>query len=112
MVASLRPFVRRVMTKRMTAHGERAVPKIGERLRITREALGLNQAEFARRAGLSRNAYNAYERARERPSLDNAIRLVDAHQLTLDWVYSGDNSGLRSSLADAIKAIRQARQKA
>jgi transcriptional regulator with XRE-family HTH domain len=99
----------RTRRKNRTTTGERSVAKIGDRLRISREALGLNQAEFARCAGLSRNAYSAYERGRERPSLDNAIRLKDAHSLTLDWIYDGDSSGLRAKLADAIKAILQAR---
>lgn len=97
------------MTRRMTAKGERSLSRIAERLRVTREALGMNQVEFARRAGLSRNAYNAYERERERPSLDNAIRLKDAHGLSLDWIYDGDIAGVRNKLAEAIKTIRQAR---
>lgn len=97
------------MKTRMTATGDRSMTMIGERLRISREALGLTQAEFARRAKVSPTAYNQYEKGRMRPAIDQAIKLRDAHKLTLDWIYLGDNSGLRSSLADAIKAIRQAR---
>lgn len=83
--------------------------KIGERLRLTREALGLSQAQFARKAEVSSSAYNQYERGRMRPAIDQAIKIRDAHKLTLDWIFLGDNSGLKASLADAIKALRQAR---
>ena len=94
----------------MTSTGERSVAEIGDRLRISREALGLNQADFCRKAGISKTGYNAFEKAHERPSVDTALRIKDAHRLTLDWIYDGDSSGLRAKLADAIKAILQARR--
>lgn len=97
------------MRKRMTATGERSMKSIGERLRVTREALGLSQAAFAKAARVSASAYNQYERGRMRPAVDQAIALRDAHKLTLDWIYCGDNSGLQAPLQAAIKAIRQAR---
>lgn len=82
---------------------------VGERLRLTREALGLAQNEFANRAGLEANTYNQYERGKNMPNLDAAHALCDTHNLTLDWVYRGDPSNLRYQLADAIKALRSAR---
>jgi len=89
---------------------QRSKAGVGERLRITREALGLPQKEFADRAGLAANTYNQYEQGRNMPSLDAAQSLCDHHNLTLDWIYRGDPSGLRYQLADAIKAIRAARR--
>lgn len=97
------------MRQRMTATGERSMKAIGERLRVTREALGLSQAHFAKAAKVSASAYNQYERGRMRPAIDQAIRLCEGHKLTLDWIYRGDNSGLQAPLQTAIKAIRQAR---
>lgn len=79
---------------------------IGVRLELTRRALGLAQSEFAERAGLSRNAYNQYETGTNRPQLEAAFKLCDTYRLTLDWIYFGDNSGLRHDLADAVKALR------
>lgn len=79
---------------------------IGERLRLTREALGLQQNEFAERAGLTANAYNQYETAKNFPNLDAAHALCDGHQLTLDWIFRGDQSGLRYRLAEDIKRAR------
>jgi transcriptional regulator with XRE-family HTH domain len=87
----------------------RDAPAIGARLLLTRQALGLGQKEFAEKAGLAANTYNQYESGKNIPALDRAHAICDAYQLTLDWVYRGDPSGLRYHLADAIKALRSAR---
>lgn len=76
---------------------------------LTRQALGLAQGDFALRAGIAANTYNQYESGKNMPALDRAQALCDAYKLTLDWIYRGDQSGLRYELADAIKALRSAR---
>jgi transcriptional regulator with XRE-family HTH domain len=81
-------------------------PSIGERLRLTREILGLSQAEFADRCVIARNTYNQYEQGRNIPQLQQAVRLSEVYQLSLDWIYRGDPSGLPFRLADAIRAAR------
>ncbi len=87
----------------------RGAAAIGERLLLTRQALGLAQKDFADRAGLAANTYNQYESGRNIPALDRAHALCDAYGLTMDWIYRGDPSGLRYELAAAIKALRAAR---
>jgi DNA-binding XRE family transcriptional regulator len=82
---------------------------IGRRLAVTRQVLGLQQNEFCERAKIAPNTYNQYEKGKKRPSVPNAIKLCDAYQLTLDWIFRGDPSGLRYETADAIKAARAAR---
>ncbi len=82
---------------------------IGQRLLLVRQVEGLNQRAFCRRAGIAHNTYNQYEKGERRPSIDNAILLVEAYDLTLDWIYLGDPSGLRYETADAVKALQQAR---
>lgn len=86
-----------------------SLENIADRLQLTRAVLGLSQGEFAKGAGLAANTYNQYENAKKRPSLEGAIALCEAYDLTLDWIYRGDPSGLPYRTADAIKAIRQAR---
>lgn len=87
----------------------RSKEAIGQRLLLTRQALDYKQNEFAARAKMAINTYNQYEMGRNRPQLEQAFALVDAYGLTLDWIYNGDPSGLRAQLADAIKALRGAR---
>ena len=77
---------------------------------LTRQALGLDQKEFAGRAKIATNTYNQYETGTNKPSLEMALALKDAYQLSLDWIYDGDNANLRHELAEAIKALRAARK--
>lgn len=82
---------------------------VGERLRLSRQALGLSQVEFAQRAGIAANTYNQYERGKKLPSFVNANALCDAHGLTLDWLFRDDPGNLSYKLASAIAAIKTAR---
>lgn len=85
---------------------DQTLAAIGSRLEITRQVFGLKQIAFAARAKIPQNTYNQYEMGRKRPSLDNALALCDEYDLTLDWIYRGDPSGLRYDLASAIKSIQ------
>jgi transcriptional regulator with XRE-family HTH domain len=85
--------------------------EIGLRLLLTRQALGVGQTVFAERAGISSTAYNQYENGKKRPAVENAVALCEAYDLTLDWIYRGDPSGLRYELANSIKSLREARNK-
>lgn len=72
------------------------------RLKLTRLALGLSQAELCRRADLSRNTYNQWERGHGRPDVHYVIRLCETFRLTLDWIYRGEMQGLPPSLAETV----------
>lgn len=82
---------------------------IAERLRLVRDVVGMAQGEFAERAGIAANTYNQFERGRKRPSIENAIALCDTYNLTLDWIFRGDHTGLPFRMVDAIHAVRKAR---
>lgn len=77
------------------------------RLRLTRQVWGLSQQEFAQRAGINASAYNQYEQAKRKVSVEHGNRLCDECELTLDWIFRGDPSGLRHQTAEAIKALRE-----
>lgn len=79
---------------------------IGARLRLTREVFGLGQTVFCKRAGITQNAYSQYEAGTRRPIIDNAILLAETYNLTLDWIYRGDPSGLHYTLNDAIRSLK------
>jgi transcriptional regulator with XRE-family HTH domain len=82
----------------------RSLEAIAERLRMTREALGVRkQKEFAERAQISPNTYNQWEKGRVYPDLQYAIRLCDEYGITLDWIYLGDPSGLPYHIARLMK---------
>lgn len=77
---------------------------VSERLRQLRAALGLNQAQLCRRSGIETNAWNNYEKSRNRISVDHAIKLKRTFGVTLDWIYHGDLSGVRSDIAEKISS--------
>lgn len=86
--------------------GSRKPDGIGYRLQLTRRVWGLQQQEFADRADINASAYNQYERGKRTMSVAHAHKLCDAFELTMDWIYRGDPSGLRHATAEAIKALR------
>jgi transcriptional regulator with XRE-family HTH domain len=80
----------------------RTFEAIAQRLIATREAVGLKQSEFAKRAGIPVNTYNQYERAVSQPRIDYAFALCDTYGVTLDWIYNGDPSGLPYRLTQEL----------
>ena len=86
----------------------RTTEHIATRLRHTREALGVNQTEFARRANLKQNRYNQYESGARPLSIDAAHKICDEYGVTLDWLYRGDRSMLPYQLAIEIARIEAA----
>ena len=86
-------------------HSRKAV---GVRLQITRQALKLSPGEFATKAGIAKNTYSQYESGDRLPALEFAIKLCERFELTLDWVFRGDPSGLKYNLAEEIIRLRHA----
>lgn len=81
---------------------------VGRRLSLARRALGLQQQEFAARAGLSQPQYSQFETGKRRLTIEAAIKLCHAYSLTLDYLYLGEPSGLPHRLWLAINQIRAA----
>lgn len=82
---------------------------MGLRLLLTRSALRLTSGHFASAAGIPKNTYSQYESGVRAPTLKYAIKLCDRFELTLDWLYRGDPSGLKYTLAAEIIRLRQER---
>src|SRR5688572_27378580 len=95
----------------MVLHEPESKKAVGERLRLTRLALGFeSQVEICRRISDEPNypqLWNNWEKGRERLSIDNAVVLVRLFRLTLDWIFLGDDSGLPFKLADRIAVLRR-----
>jgi transcriptional regulator with XRE-family HTH domain len=80
---------------------------IGERLRLTREALGYSQTFIAGLCGMSVQAWNNNECGRDRISIDPALRLCRATGIGLDWIYQGLTATLPPTLLRDIHAQQQ-----
>jgi DNA-binding XRE family transcriptional regulator len=113
MTESARIKKRQRKVRRTVAAGDASARAVAERLRLTRLGLArarkisdLPQAEFYRLAGISSQAGNNYEQGARRIQLDQAIKLCDAHRLTLDWIYRNEPSGLPYDIQVAIADLR------
>jgi transcriptional regulator with XRE-family HTH domain len=82
---------------------------VGARLALTRSALGMTAGVFAATAGIASNTYSQYENGKRLPKLEFALRLCERFELTLDWIYRGDPSGLKYNLAEQIIRLRRER---
>jgi transcriptional regulator with XRE-family HTH domain len=76
---------------------------VGRRLRATRVALSLTQEQLAAEIGVSRTALANWELGSALPDVLAMGRLSDRYGATLDWIYRGDMSGLRLSLANRLQ---------
>src|SRR5262249_5411756 len=89
----------------------RETKAIAERLVLVREAVGLNQASFARLVGIEPQAINNYERGLRRISVDQALKICAATGASLDYIYRGlASSSLPVNMLTAIQErLRQQR---
>jgi transcriptional regulator with XRE-family HTH domain len=68
------------------------------------KAEGRSQAELCRLASVSPTAFSNWLNG-SRPQLDQAIKLCDAYDLTLDWIYFGDERWMPHEIIDTYRKI-------
>ena len=78
--------------------------QVGERLRIAREALGLEQRELAAQFEIDHTKLSHWERGRHYPAPAFIARLWERHRIPADWIYLGEVSGVPHRLADSLLA--------
>lgn len=101
------------MAKRLTEDEHNARTQLrkdaGERLRLVRRVLDLDQGEFAGRAGIASNTYNQIENGTRMPSIESAIALCETYNISLDWIFRGEPGDMSVRLWDGIKALQNAK---
>ncbi|MGC2781121.1 MAG: helix-turn-helix transcriptional regulator [Bradyrhizobium sp.] len=85
----------------------REVNEISDRLRLIREAKGLNQATFARLVGIEPQAINNYETGLRRISVDQAIKICAATGVSLDYIYRGLTGHLPVDIATELQRLQR-----
>lgn len=83
---------------------------IAERLRLTREAFGMSNGQWAARLGIAQNAWSNYEGGARRISIDEAFKLARAMRLTLDWIYRGETYGLPADFLERLAKAQQSQE--
>jgi plasmid maintenance system antidote protein VapI len=83
---------------------------IAYRLELTHAALERGtQAAFAGSIGVTPQAWTNYIKARDRMSLDTALRLCRRYSVTLDWIYRGNTYGMPAELVRRIEKVASER---
>jgi DNA-binding XRE family transcriptional regulator len=81
---------------------------VGQRLRRLRRVLDLNQKDFGKRAGLASNTYNQIELGEKLPSVETAIAICEAFNISLDYIFRGHPGDMSARLWECIKALENA----
>jgi transcriptional regulator with XRE-family HTH domain len=76
-------------------------PDFGDRIRLRRQALGMDQAEFARRVGVDPSTVIAWEKGRHRPT-----RRQGAIEAVLGISLSGDSDLKEQEYRARLEALR------
>jgi transcriptional regulator with XRE-family HTH domain len=70
-----------------------AAKTLAERIRECRVALGIDQAELARRAGVHKAQVMRWEQGTYHPLLESVIRLARALEVSVDYLVDGGPAG-------------------
>lgn len=79
--------------------------RIGHRLRLLREALGLKPAEMADRLGIERTYWSRFENGKRPVTETTAALLADRFGVTLDFLILGKWQGVPMDLAERMRAV-------
>ena len=74
---------------------------IAERIRWHRATTGMNQTDYAKRAGIKRSQLSNWETGHQRISIDGARALRKTYGLSLDFIYEGIADTLPMTLRNA-----------
>jgi len=76
--------------------------RVGERLKVAIEALGISQADFARSIGISASKLGNWIRGDNYPSHLQMAQIILRWNITADWLLVGRIAGVASPLADEL----------
>lgn len=91
----------------VTSMGQQAEEEgvaIGERLDWICRYLGMSQKEFAKSIGVLPTTFSNWRRGTQTLSLHGALRIKKKHQVSLDFLYSGDSNNLPERMRAAWEA--------
>lgn len=69
--------------------GDATHAAVAGRIKSLRVETGMNQADFAKSLGVNVTQFNNWETGFRQPTVAVAIRICEAHDVTLDWLFRG-----------------------
>ena len=63
----------------------------------------MSQVAFCALADIETNTFNMWIKDKGPPNLEHGMKLCDAFNITLDWLYRGNWAGLPINVSDSLK---------
>lgn len=83
----------------------------GERLTLVRKRKTLSQAEVGGRIGINGDAYGRYERGEVRPTIEMAVKIAKALEVSLDYLTGSTDMELDKATLDRIQEVTKLSEK-
>ena len=83
----------------------------GERLTLVRKRKALSQADVGRRININGDAYGRYERNEVRPTIEMAVKIAQALEVSLDYLTGTTDIELDKATIDRIQEVTKLSEK-
>lgn len=84
---------------------------LGERLTLVRKRGKLSQAETGKKIGINGDAYGRYERKEVRPTIEMAVKIAKALEVSLDYLTRTTDLELDSAMLDRVQEVTKLPEK-
>lgn len=86
-----------------------------DKLKELRLSLGLTQAEFVEKLGITASALSAYEKNQKNPSISIVKKIAEQYNVSIDWLCGLTNkkhvNNIISTVSDIVKLLLQIEEK-
>lgn len=80
---------------------------IGERLKIIRESLNLNQTTFADSFSIGQKTYSNYENEKRKISVEFQNVLIEQYGININWLLTGKGSMFLIDASEELKLLQE-----
>ncbi|WP_372472531.1 helix-turn-helix domain-containing protein [Capnocytophaga sp. ARDL2] len=77
----------------------------GERLTQVRKRKSLSQAEVGKKIGINGDAYGRYERNEVKPTIEMAVKIAQALEVSLDFLTGNSDVELDKATLDRVQEV-------
>lgn len=83
----------------------------GERLTQVRKRKNLSQAEVGKKIGINGDAYGRYERNEVKPTIEMAVKIAQALEVSLDFLTGNSDVELDKATLDRVQEVTKLPEK-
>lgn len=83
----------------------------GERLTQVRKRKNLSQAEVGKKIGINGDAYGRYERNEVKPTIEMAVKIAQALEVSLDFLTGNSDVELDKATLDRVQEVTKLTEK-